>query len=551
MKVNHRSDFTLRLTLCDLQGERLNLHAANLTLNFFTATPAVAYTASLRAGVCSNCRIEPDGTLLVVFNDHRLPLGALQCRMTLLIEDDTFPDGTRRQVLSVPTNCIISTENSDVDLSATLLVHAPLLKGERGEGGEGTGGGTLTEEAIQGITADITATLLNNPTLKGADGKDGKDGRDGTDGRDGDKGDKGEPFTFADFTPEQLASLKGADGRDGRDGRDGQDGGKGDKGDPLTFDDLTPEQREQLRGEKGADGRDGKDGADGKDAQVTQAQLDSIAQAVKAELQATLPTGGSATITPEAEQAIVNKAAKQAFIKQWNTACDIYGRYNPETDLYELNGVTNLSEQEAREILNMGYFDQTSQGTNMKTNYCRTLLPVIAGYTCNLQGVFAFCMAAEALRVQTYYTRVAPGRDNCDTYLQAVSNTREFARLSSKTLRRVYPKLKLPTQESSVTAQNVHFYNTTFNVIEELWLHSASLNFYSDVLRNNTALKFECWKYLVDNAVGTKAISIKVHPDVYARMYNDEWSNYPANTTAEQWKELGQAAIAKQIQFTT
>ena len=32
------------------------------------------------------------------------------------------------------------------------------------------------------------------------------------------KGDKGDPFTYSDFTPEQLASLKGADGKPGKDG---------------------------------------------------------------------------------------------------------------------------------------------------------------------------------------------------------------------------------------------------------------------------------------------------------------------------------------------
>ncbi len=47
------------------------------------------------------------------------------------------------------------------------------------------------------------------------------------------KGEKGDPFTFEDFTPEQLALLKG------------------DKGDPFTFDDFTPEQLAVLKGEKG------------------------------------------------------------------------------------------------------------------------------------------------------------------------------------------------------------------------------------------------------------------------------------------------------------
>lgn len=51
---------------------------------------------------------------------------------------------------------------------------------------------------------------------KGKDGKDGKDGVDGKDGYtpqkgidyfDGKDGDKGAPFTYEDFTPEQLAAL--------------------------------------------------------------------------------------------------------------------------------------------------------------------------------------------------------------------------------------------------------------------------------------------------------------------------------------------------------
>lgn len=49
----------------------------------------------------------------------------------------------------------------------------------------------------------------------------------------GEKGDKGDKFTYADFTPEQLASLKG------------------DKGDAFTFDDFTPEQLNSLKGPKG------------------------------------------------------------------------------------------------------------------------------------------------------------------------------------------------------------------------------------------------------------------------------------------------------------
>ena len=52
------------------------------------------------------------------------------------------------------------------------------------------------------------------------------------------KGDKGDPFTYEDFTPEQLEALRGPQGPKGADGT-------------MTFEDLTPEQKESLKGEDG------------------------------------------------------------------------------------------------------------------------------------------------------------------------------------------------------------------------------------------------------------------------------------------------------------
>lgn len=55
-------------------------------------------------------------------------------------------------------------------------------------------------------------------------------------------GEKGEPFTYEDFTEEQLAALKGERGE------------KGEKGDSFTYADFTPEQLASLKGEKGDPG---------------------------------------------------------------------------------------------------------------------------------------------------------------------------------------------------------------------------------------------------------------------------------------------------------
>lgn len=56
------------------------------------------------------------------------------------------------------------------------------------------------------------------------------------------KGEKGDPFTYADFTPDQLEKLKGP---------------KGDKGEPFKYSDFTAEQLQALRGPKGDPGSGG------------------------------------------------------------------------------------------------------------------------------------------------------------------------------------------------------------------------------------------------------------------------------------------------------
>ena len=52
-------------------------------------------------------------------------------------------------------------------------------------------------------------------------------GDKGDPGEKGDKGDKGDAFTYADFTPEQLAGLKGEKGDKGDKGADGHTPVKG------------------------------------------------------------------------------------------------------------------------------------------------------------------------------------------------------------------------------------------------------------------------------------------------------------------------------------
>ena len=88
-------------------------------------------------------------------------------------------------------------------------------------------------------------------------------------GKEGPPGPKGDPFTYEDFTPEQLEGLKGPKGDtgpvgpQGPQGEVGPKGPQGPKGDPFTYNDFTPEQLNKLKGPKGDAGPVGPKGEQG------------------------------------------------------------------------------------------------------------------------------------------------------------------------------------------------------------------------------------------------------------------------------------------------
>ena len=144
-------------------------------------------------------------------------------------------------------------EEGDIPLEPTLEVYEQLV-----------GLANKTLELAQSVRNDA-----DNGKFKGDKGEQGI------------RGEKGDPFTYSDFTTEQLKNLKGETGPQGArglkgdkgdkgdrgeqglqgiKGEKGEKGDKGDKGDPFTYSDFTPEQLAGLRGEKGDDGVNGKDG---------------------------------------------------------------------------------------------------------------------------------------------------------------------------------------------------------------------------------------------------------------------------------------------------
>ena len=106
-------------------------------------------------------------------------------------------------------------------------------------------------EKVQNVDIDVDGTNLNITRPSGEKKEFDLMQLKGDKGERGEKGDKGNAFTFADFTPEELASLKGEKGEKGE---------QGPKGDAFKYSDFTAEQLAALKGPKGDTGPQGPKG---------------------------------------------------------------------------------------------------------------------------------------------------------------------------------------------------------------------------------------------------------------------------------------------------
>lgn len=149
-------------------------------------------------------------------------------------------------------------------------------KGDRGEKGEQGPQGIKGPQGPKGPQGDVGPQGeqgIQGP--KGSQGPKGETGPQGERGIQGPKGDKGDPFTYSDFTEDQINNLKngpkgdkGDPGETGPQGPQGPQGPKGPKGDPFTYNDFTEAQIEGLKGPQGPKGDTGPQGEQGPKGEV-------------------------------------------------------------------------------------------------------------------------------------------------------------------------------------------------------------------------------------------------------------------------------------------
>jgi hypothetical protein len=238
------------------------------------------------------------------------------------------------------------------------------------------------------------------------------------------------------------------------------------------------------------------------------------------------------TIGPGLLQAIVRKSVseetkKRLFIDLWNKACGEYGTYNHHTGFFELNGLTDITYEQALEIYvkwtNSSNIKEAYWGADIRTNIPHPLRD-------NFIGENAFYMCKMEVCNLSYIT---PDfiRGSIGAIFRACRNLERVIGVIyySKADSLFYTGSKL---------KDITIVNTGFDI----WLESP-------------VLTFDSLDYLVNHRQNiSKPFTATVHADVYAKLTGDTTNAAAAALTPEesaQWMALVETAAAKNITFAT
>jgi len=225
--------------------------------------------------------------------------------------------------------------------------------------------------------------------------------------------------------------------------------------------------------------------------------------------------GISAESRENAVAKIGSDIKKSLFIDLWNQATGSHGKYNTKTGYFELNGLTDISYEQAICIILAGGINTSYPNDMFRNKQIRTnLISVITFINNSGNRTFDNCINLEIANVGDLHL----GRSmfqNC-SHLHTI--------LSAFSL--------------NVDTPNTQYSFSNCKSLQNLKL-KVSMSF---SISDSPLLSYDSIKYMIDNAANTSPITITVHPDVYAKL---------TDTTNTEWNAILNNAATKQISFVT
>ena len=215
---------------------------------------------------------------------------------------------------------------------------------------------------------------------------------------------------------------------------------------------------------------------------------------------------------------------EQLFIDMWNSACGTYGKYNTETGFYELNGLTDITYEQALTI----YRVIGCETSNVYRPNVRTVLySGCAGMTIATWKRFENCYNIEVVKHSDYVT---------------YGNTTESMFDGCAKLRSIL---------GIVNINNVTVYSYMFRQcvkLENFTFKGLNSNL---TISDSPLITYNTLEYLINNALGNKVTTTTVHPTTYAYLQGTTPPTEQVGGTTEQWQALVTAATNKKISFAT
>ena len=128
-KINYKSDFDFILKLKDGAGHDLGFPDYGWEATFWTSSKASPFKASCFGGVCKNC-YDDEGQIHIVADNHNLGIGTLKVEFRAELPREIYPDDYQRNVMPEPLGIELIREKGELpsEIEAELLL--PYIKGE-------------------------------------------------------------------------------------------------------------------------------------------------------------------------------------------------------------------------------------------------------------------------------------------------------------------------------------------------------------------------------------------------------------------------------------
>lgn len=215
-----------------------------------------------------------------------------------------------------------------------------------------------------------------------------------------------------------------------------------------------------------------------------------------------------------AERADIEKAEAEAesmeppqsFIDGWNEAAGSCGTFNEDTGYFELNGLTDITYEQAlyiyRHTAQGGRFGQTSWNhLSFRTN-----LPIQGfGNTNAANEAFRECTSVETINLPTTYGK------HCR--LSVISRMfQQCVKLEAIIGAPIY----VWKVAGNSNVNNAFYMCHKLKEVRIVWNCNYNISFSDSPL-----LSYDTIEYFITNATNTAAITITLHPDAYARVTDE------------------------------